>query len=510
MYSKLYGKLHKIKKIGEGSYGKVYLVNDIKNNLYALKYILNDTECDYYTIREIDSLQKLRGIENVTQILDVTQDLLSTRILLEYCNSGNLTTYISENYKNVNYKHLTKYLIFQLILGLNQIHKLGIIHRDIKPENILINSAKSERLRVSDLQIRDFGTPSFPNVDTKLKICDFSLACSNTKYINPAKTPRMVTLWYRSPEILINGDKYDEKCDVWSVGCVVYKMITGMHLFTGDNEDEIITKISNKTDSDSKVILNLDKYDLIDKSNLIDLINKMLIIKPNKRWNCELLLQHQYFNEFVKPVISINNIKPFFDPRYIHQQENSARLFANFILETVYEFSIIHQLNILHLFTNITHKILEDKKNYLVMLGTCILLYFNFLNEDIDDEWLNKIRNNSMNYDLFKLYERLFPNIYKINKSFDYSQELTTENISDVMWKEMIYVFKTLNYQIPIFIGISSFEYKIMKKKWISLKYLLINYNHDKSDVFKNISIKNLYHKDIVNHKPKGLLNVVS
>jgi len=100
-----------------------------------------------------------------------------------------------------------KSLIVDMLLGLEYMHSNKVLHRDIKPGNLLLFFNIEDR-----------------NLPPKLKLCDFGLSKFYT--FQEPQTPRMVTVWYRAPEIVMKDPNYTEKVDVWSVGCVLYEMIT--------------------------------------------------------------------------------------------------------------------------------------------------------------------------------------------------------------------------------------------------------------------------------------------
>ena len=100
-----------------------------------------------------------------------------------------------------------------MILALGYLHAKGIVHRDLKPENVLIDK----------------------ELNNTLKIIDFS----NSVVIEPGETLNVThgTSYYIAPEVL--AKKYTEKCDVWSIGVILYILLSGKPPFDGDNDEEI-------------------------------------------------------------------------------------------------------------------------------------------------------------------------------------------------------------------------------------------------------------------------------
>ena len=121
---------------------------------------------------------------------------------MEYCSNRDLKIFIGK-YKSDN-KFIDQSIINSIVLdicsGLKEIHKNNIIHRDLKPENIFIS-------KDNIFKIGDFG------ISKKLE---------GTKH---AKTGGIGTMSYMAPELL-NGQKYDNKVDIWALGCIIYELFT--------------------------------------------------------------------------------------------------------------------------------------------------------------------------------------------------------------------------------------------------------------------------------------------
>lgn len=132
------------------------------------------------------------------------------------------------------------------MLGVNYLHKKLIVHRDLKPENILFASDQT-------LKITDFGTGKLFRDKKKMK----------TTHGTP---------YYIAPEVI--DSEYDEKCDIWSVGVILYAMINGKPPFNARNDEEILLKVKN-----GKISYNQETFGQVSKE-LVDLLKKMLERDP--------------------------------------------------------------------------------------------------------------------------------------------------------------------------------------------------------------------------------------
>lgn len=194
MKGKLADRYQIEKKCGEGAYGKVYLATDLKNNssvaIKKIKLASVEEGVPISSIREISLLKELNH-KNIVQLRDIIH--LENKIILvfEYVNQDLkqlLKTYSGQGLETKLYKSL----LYQLLVGIQYVHKLKILHRDLKSENLLVSK------------------------DGVLKIADFGLARG---FGLPIKTFRndVVSLWYRSPDILLGNENYTVSVDMWSV-----------------------------------------------------------------------------------------------------------------------------------------------------------------------------------------------------------------------------------------------------------------------------------------------------
>ena len=205
-------------ELGIGTYGQVDLYQK-DNNYYAIKKsnILNNS-LEHPEIREIvllTSIKKHMKHPNIICIHDAFFENDAFYLVMPYFGYR-LTKYIKSKNRT---RSINKEIIYQILSGLAYLHSFGIIHRDLTPSNILI-------------------------VNNMIKIIDFGLAkrTDSTKEIFK-NTLGMCSLWYRAPEIIFGNNYYDNKVDIWSVGCILAELLTGIGLFEVNDEDELATKI---------------------------------------------------------------------------------------------------------------------------------------------------------------------------------------------------------------------------------------------------------------------------
>jgi serine/threonine protein kinase len=126
--------------------------------------------------------------------------------------------------KTIKHDYQIKCFVQQLLHGLGHCHKNGVLHRDIKGSNLLIDS------------------------NGVLKIADFGLAISYDPDNPQPLTSRVVTLWYRPPELLLGATEYGVAVDMWSTGCIVAELFSGKPIMPGRTEVSLILplEIQNK------------------------------------------------------------------------------------------------------------------------------------------------------------------------------------------------------------------------------------------------------------------------
>lgn len=214
----------KLDKIGQGTYSNVYKARDlITGKVVALKKVRFDTsepESVKFMAREIIVLRRLDH-PNVIKLEGLVTSRMSSSLYLvfeymEHDLSG-LTASLGggTNFSEPQVKCYMK----QLFSGLEHCHKNGVLHRDIKGSNLLID---------------DNGI---------LKIADFGLATIYDPGCKQPMTSRVVTLWYRPPELLLGATYYGAGVDLWSAGCILAELLTGKPILPGRTEVEQLHKI---------------------------------------------------------------------------------------------------------------------------------------------------------------------------------------------------------------------------------------------------------------------------
>ncbi|KAJ3027188.1 UNVERIFIED_CONTAM: Cyclin-dependent kinase catalytic subunit [Siphonaria sp. JEL0065] len=208
----------KIEKIGEGTYGVVYKARDRNNGrIVALKKIRLETEDEGVpstAIREISLLKELNH-PNIVNLLDIVHNDAKLYLIFEFLDLD-LKKYM-DSIKVLSPSLIRSYM-HQLVSGMNFCHAHRILHRDLKPQNLLIDQA---------------GT---------LKLADFGLARAVGIPLR-TYTHEVVTLWYRSPEILLGSRHYSTAVDMWSIGCIFAELALKHPLFPGDSEIDEIFRI---------------------------------------------------------------------------------------------------------------------------------------------------------------------------------------------------------------------------------------------------------------------------
>ena len=215
-----------IENLGKGHFGNVYKVlNKDNNNHYIIKrFLLESTnEADLKEIQNDIKILSTINNELILKYCDTFSDNKSFNIVTEYCDGLNLRKYINEHKKanKLIEKDIIYHIISEICKGLKDIHIKKLIHRDLKPDNLFLTG------------------------DFKIKIGDTGIARQLFNVSEYAKTQSGFRL-YNAPEVLY-GEKYNNKVDIWSLGCIIYELCTLNYCFESDKFGSLVTKIIQST-----------------------------------------------------------------------------------------------------------------------------------------------------------------------------------------------------------------------------------------------------------------------
>jgi len=252
------------KKIGKGGFSTVYLsINKSTKQNVAIKKLEVDNifKLKKNIKRELELHKKINHA-NIIKLYNVIYNTQENTIymILEYCKYGDLSKF--QKKRPMKEKHVQKYMN-QISNGIDYLYHHNIIHRDLKPQNLLINEVLN------------------------LKICDFGLAKENTFNL---KNTYCGSPMYMAPEILFYK-QYSNKSDLWSIGIILYEMITGKPPYYVKNFYELTKKIK-------KTIELPRKYKLYISEDVIHLLNGLLKQNPNDRIEWKDFFDFKWITEF--------------------------------------------------------------------------------------------------------------------------------------------------------------------------------------------------------------------
>ncbi|KAI9880932.1 MAG: kinase subunit of RNA polymerase II carboxy-terminal domain kinase I [Pleopsidium flavum] len=280
--------------VGSGTYGKVFkAIHVYTKNKVALKKIRMEGERDGFpvtAVREIKLLQSLKH-DNVVSLQEVMVEKNDCFMVFEYL-SHDLTGLLNHPTFKLEHSH-KKHLAKQLFEGLDYLHRRGVLHRDIKAANILISN------------------------EGQLKLADFGLARFFAKRRQLDYTNRVITIWYRPPELLLGETQYGPAVDIWSAACVLIEIFTKHAIFPGDGGeinqlDKIYCVMGTPTRSEWPGLVDMAWFELLRPAErrpnvfaekykerltpaAFELLQAMFLYDPVKRPTASDVLEHPYF-----------------------------------------------------------------------------------------------------------------------------------------------------------------------------------------------------------------------
>nr|XP_034978404.1 MAP kinase-interacting serine/threonine-protein kinase 1 isoform X4 [Zootoca vivipara] len=209
--------------LGEGSYAKVQGAVSLQNGKeYAVKIIeKNAGHSRSRVFREVETLYQCQGNKNILELIEFFEDNARYYLVFEKLHGGSILAHIQKQ-KHFNEREASR-VVRDIACALDFLHTKGIAHRDLKPENILCES---------------------PSKVSPVRICDFDLG-SGVKLnsaCTPITTPELTTpcgsAEYMAPEVVEvfteEATFYDKRCDLWSLGVILYIMLSGYPPFVGN------------------------------------------------------------------------------------------------------------------------------------------------------------------------------------------------------------------------------------------------------------------------------------
>ena len=243
-----------------------------------------------YLKNEIDILKGINH-DNIVKFIEMRQDSIKVYIVTELCNGGtlseNLEKYINEN-KNAFPEKIVQYLMKQIIDAIKYLHNKNIMHRHLCLDNIMINY-EDENDKINNNILKG-----------KIKIIDFGFA----RYLKKGELANSIlgTVITMSPIFFNKSNKgYDEKEDIWSLGCICYELLIGHNPFDSDSLKEYIEKVNK---GNYYIPITLSK-------EAVSFLNCMLQFEAKNRLSADKLYNHIFLRknakEFIK--IDINELK---------------------------------------------------------------------------------------------------------------------------------------------------------------------------------------------------------
>jgi calcium-dependent protein kinase len=258
-----------IKKIGEGSYGKIYKVkNKQSGDIRAMKQILKSKIPDINKFQNEIKILAMVDHPNIVRLFEVIEDDKYFNLFQELCTGGELSKKIQTT--QLKEKEIAR-IFNEIMSAVAYCHEKGIVHRDLKLENILFASDSPD----SPVKIIDFGFSVLLGKNNLNKDKNKDDNGNNLKKFGFKRMKSKVgTLYYISPEI-IKGN-YDEKCDIWACGVILFILLCGYPPFSGSNDKEVYNIITQvKYDFNQPAWKNVSKY-------AKDLIKNMLTLAKNR------------------------------------------------------------------------------------------------------------------------------------------------------------------------------------------------------------------------------------
>jgi calcium-dependent protein kinase len=284
-----------IAKLGSGTFGKVFKVLHISTGkIRAMKSIKRETlkyqDDEKKFLKEIEILMSTDH-PNIIKIYEYFLDSINYYLITEYISGGDLMDSISK-WKSYN-EEKAAFILKQVLSAVFYLHSKQIVHRDLKPENILVESPSkrenSQNLTTNNTTNSNVNEKKTPNQLLNIKLIDFG-TCNYIQ--NKNLSLRVGTPYYIAPEVLKKN--YNEKCDLWSIGVILYVLLVGHPPFKGFSTEEILEKVQK-----GHYKITGPEWNRISEKGK-DLVKKLLCYDYSKRISAEEAIKHPWFDNVLK------------------------------------------------------------------------------------------------------------------------------------------------------------------------------------------------------------------
>ena len=282
--------------------GCVRLMKTIK------KALIDAQEDEKNFMKEIAILRTLDHM-SILKIYEFYQDEKCYNLIMEYCSEGDLFDVIQKEAPMNEYTAC--HIIYQVLSAISYCHSNNIVHRDIKADCILIESSKEVEIKGKKVTLYN------------IRLSEFNYARSFNK--KKKLTKKVGTSYYVAPEVL--NRNYNEKCDIWSIGVLLFVLLCGKPPFWGESDKEIIEKVKFGVPDWRK-----EEWEGVSQEGQ-EFVKLLLNVKPGNRPTASEALQNKWFKKYLyKHPVKVeaakdlyNNIVGFkTDPMMFFQQASLA------------------------------------------------------------------------------------------------------------------------------------------------------------------------------------------
>lgn len=265
--------------LGEGSYASVKLAHlrEDPTTRYALKIYSKASLADKIKMQnmelEIEILQSLDH-PNIVKLHNKVVGSRNIFLLMEYVSRNSLQDYLNNQPTGSFSEAKTVGFYIQLVKAVAYLHSNNVVHRDLKLQNILVDKR-------NNLRLIDFGFAVRVEQDSLLRVY-----CGTPSYM--------------SPEIVSRTPYEGKASDIWALGCLLFKMVTGTFPFKGASEEDLFSSIISGSYEVSKPI----------SPSLKNLLSRMLCVQPSMRISAKDILDHAWFVEALAKEAEATRIEP--------------------------------------------------------------------------------------------------------------------------------------------------------------------------------------------------------